>query len=573
MAVLTSGATASIINNVVIGSGRSSGGRGGSNYEAEAAARLEELNSLYEKKDITVDELIELGIRNMYHTRKESTVKESIKFLNEAADLGSDYANYKLGMIYLNGVTHGEETVFESNKELAFKFFEKGVKNGDMYAEKELGLMHLRGEGCETNVDIGISLLTKSSDKGHRGSKYELGVLHYEGKVVPRDKPLSANFFKDASDRDKFPEKNGIGDEDFIIPMLNYHEKSDVNSRLAEMYLKGDGVEKSTKMCHHYGVTAAREGGGDGNRILGDLILEKNWHSPHSAYDASEQYQDGIRRGAIKCYGSLGDLYNRNAFHYFRSSKAHQNAFQLYSTGSDKGDGYCTRKMADMLMDGRGVEQNITKAIALYEKAVSQGDKLAGEILGDMYFHGNNVSQSVENAAKWYSQSDTPTAFNKLALIHYNGDNKPEAAKCFQESGKEGHIDSKFAFAVMLDKGDGIEINKKQAAIEYKELADVGHISSQYNLGMLKLKGQGLETNKVEAANLFQTASSAGHMKARYKLGAMLINGDGIKKDKDNGFLLIQSSAESGYSKAKDFMSSNKARQQINKNAGQSMEM
>ena len=420
------------------------------------------------------------------------------------------------------------------------------------------------------DVDKYLSTLKELSDTGDRDAKHKYGVLLYEGEIVPQNKPEAAKLFKEIADSVK--PHNPIYMKNSVIPLTydNQYDASKSQYMLAQMLLNGDGIPMDKESSEHYAVAAAKRNHPDAIKMVGDLRAKG--FSAIDKEEAEAAYITAINKGSMKGYEGLGDMYNRNSFFYFRESKAHEKAFGYYNEGSINGDGACSRKMAYMLMNGRGVDQDIPRAIKLYEKAVSQGDKLSAEILGDMHLHGNNVPESAEMAAKWYSQSDAPTALTKLASIHYGNQNKPEAAKCFEKAGNNGQVESKFAFAVMMDKGDGIEMNKKQAAIEYKELADDGHISSQYNLAILKLKGQGVETNKSEAANLFQTASSAGHMKARYKLGVMLINGDGIKKDKDNGFLLIQSSAESGYGKAKEFMQSKKAKT-IDKDSGKSAGM
>ncbi len=69
---------------------------------------------------------------------------------------------------------------------------------------------------------------------------------------------------------------------------------------------------------------------------------------------------------------------------------------------AEKGDAKAQYQLANMYMDGKGVEQNITKAIQLYELSADQDYNEAQQYLGVIYDKERGASRDDVKARKWY---------------------------------------------------------------------------------------------------------------------------------------------------------------------------
>jgi hypothetical protein len=67
-----------------------------------------------------------------------------------------------------------------------------------------------------------------------------------------------------------------------------------------------------------------------------------------------------------------------------------------------KGDAKAQYELANMYMDGKGVEQDFTKAVQLYELSANQGFVDAQHYLGVIYDKGRGANRDDARARKWY---------------------------------------------------------------------------------------------------------------------------------------------------------------------------
>lgn len=82
-----------------------------------------------------------------------------------------------------------------------------------------------------------------------------------------------------------------------------------------------------------------------------------------------------------------------------------EKAYQYYELAADRGDSTSIVNCAEYLLEGKGVEQNIDKALSLYQGIIdSDGHDTpkAAYILGSMYETGEYVEQNLEKAREYY---------------------------------------------------------------------------------------------------------------------------------------------------------------------------
>lgn len=91
-------------------------------------------------------------------------------------------------------------------------------------------------------------------------------------------------------------------------------------------------------------------------------------------------------------------------------------AFAVCKKAADAGDPKAKSYLAEMYGYGKGVEQDLNKALKLFESAALDGVGSAQLALGNAYYYGREVVlQDFPEAAKWYEEA----ARNGIASAQY----------------------------------------------------------------------------------------------------------------------------------------------------------
>lgn len=77
------------------------------------------------------------------------------------------------------------------------------------------------------------------------------------------------------------------------------------------------------------------------------------------------------------------------------------------------------------------------------------------------------------------------------------------SVECIKSLADNGDVNSMFNYAMMLEKGNGIEVDLKAASKYYKMAADNGHLDSMYNYAQMLFNGTGISVDKKEAAKYY----------------------------------------------------------------------
>ena len=119
-----------------------------------------------------------------------------IKYLKESADLGYEFAVYKLGKYYMNG---------EYVKKNLHKVEELLLKVSNMdncYAQYRLAKLYLDNNGGLFDSDKGLDYLFKSASNGYKYALYQLGKIYYNGKYVEKDINKAILYLISAAEKD-----------------------------------------------------------------------------------------------------------------------------------------------------------------------------------------------------------------------------------------------------------------------------------------------------------------------------------------------------------------------------------
>ena len=134
------------------------------------------------------DELLSYRIGTMYLEGKGTQVDydKAIMHFQDAADLGSAYASYKLGQIY------EQEEAVPTDQNMAQKYYAAALNRFVAMEEKSdevyhrIGTMYLKGRGTEINYEKAASFFKAAAEQGNTMSMYQIGKLYTENYADQR---------------------------------------------------------------------------------------------------------------------------------------------------------------------------------------------------------------------------------------------------------------------------------------------------------------------------------------------------------------------------------------------------
>ncbi|CAJ1353373.1 unnamed protein product, partial [Effrenium voratum] len=93
---------------------------------------------------------------------KQAEVQQEIAQLEERAAAGEADAQFRLGQVFRKGRQAEQDLV------RAFQLIYDASQQDHMRAQYVLGLMLIRGEGCEEDVDLGVSFVLMAAEARSR---------------------------------------------------------------------------------------------------------------------------------------------------------------------------------------------------------------------------------------------------------------------------------------------------------------------------------------------------------------------------------------------------------------------
>ena len=119
--------------------------------------------------------------------------KETVKWWRKAAEQGSIYAQYQLGLM-LGG--HREGKGMPQDYAEAAKWFRRLAEQGSDAGQYELGVMYYEGKGVPQDyAEAAKWFRRKPAEWGYGDARYYLGVMYEKGKGVPQDYVLAYMWF------------------------------------------------------------------------------------------------------------------------------------------------------------------------------------------------------------------------------------------------------------------------------------------------------------------------------------------------------------------------------------------
>lgn len=152
------------------------------------------------------------------------------------------------------------------------------------------------------------------------------------------------------------------------------------------------------------------------------------------------------------------------------------------------GDPKALYEIGNRYAEGRGTQEDMTRAAEWYQKAADQGLAPAQYRIGNLYEKGVGIERDVKAAKTWY-----------------------------QLAAGQGNASAMHNLAVLNAMGADGTTDNDSAARWFAEAAEFGVKDSQFNLGILAAKGVGMKQNLEEAYKWFALVAKAGDKDAADK--------------------------------------------------------
>lgn len=123
---------------------------------------------------------------------KERDIEKAIKCFTAAAEDNNEYAQYRLGNIYLQ----------DKNDEFAaVMWYEKAAKAGNAFAKYKLGCVFVDPDKKSFDIEKGIKYLKECADvDNNEFAQVKLGFLYLKGDVTGKDRETARKYFEKAAE-------------------------------------------------------------------------------------------------------------------------------------------------------------------------------------------------------------------------------------------------------------------------------------------------------------------------------------------------------------------------------------
>lgn len=302
---------------------------------------------------------------------------------------------------------------------------QQAAANGDTAAQLKLAHAYENGDGVPKDAVQAAAWYRKAAEQGNAEAQNSLGVMYLLGEGVDENKQLAVQWYEKAS-------RQGNADAMF---------------NLGAAYYNGDGVQIDDDLSYAWFLLAKEAGNSQAASAVARAETQlSRW-----------QITDGYKRVAQLCEDGGYAPKNEAA------------AASWWLKAATRGDSEAKIALAKMLLDGRGVAQDFSRARDLC-KQVAKLDEPDGQYcLGYIYQRGLGVPANAKTAKGWY---------------------EPAAAR--------GNVASIRALAQMDEAGEGAKVDLVGAAALYARLAVANDNGALRDIVRLKSQMTAEQWKKVE---------------------------------------------------------------------------
>lgn len=544
-----------------------------------------DLLPLAHSKRILDDQEAEPSFSRGIKAYEQKNFQLAIRELNVAAELGHRLAQFKLAVMYLDGI--GEP----SNHQLAYHWFHRAAEQGDADSLNKLGWMCEAGFGVERDQARAVNWFRQAAERGHLEAQFNLAVKYDNGEGVAQNHAEAARWYRLAAEQ-------GLADARFF---------------LAQALEFGEGVPKNIEEALDWYILATEQGHPSAKVTLwGHALAERyvpedevekvfierlgvEMQYPLAEYKYA--YRLFVGEGVSKCVETSLDLYHKAAIKGFGPARAHLvliyslefegvdyvkldpawetqefvselfdlkprwmylesgatsvedvTEFREHRLGAEGGEEDSISDLACDYYFGIGTLENNEKALEWLRKGVAINDVYCNYLYGSMLKYGIGTSRDEKNALlhlKKAAKGGHAGAGHLVAetLLEGESDLKKvkQAIKLWEGFAKKGDVDSQFSLGYIYSVGEHLPVDRQKAVSWYSKAADQGHTAALFNLGIKFEHGLGVDKDHQRALTLYRSSADGGGIRACEELSKIYLKGRlGEQSTKDSDYWSAQ---------------------------------
>ena len=279
-----------------------------------------------------------------------------------------------------------EEMQTEDNEKLL-----RGVQKGDIKCMNQLAMAYIKGIGRMADLTKAFSLLKKTADLGDAEGLYYLGLFYGTGDVVSQDYTLSTHYLQKSADQGYADalyalgqyKQFGFGCNIDWKGALNYYKDAankgcaDAAYMMGDLYDRGEhGVKKDDKESFKWFLKAAELNHTLAVRHVISYVI-RAYHDGLISKGGKKDYLYWVKKG-FKL--GIPEVYLQVGF-YLHQDKEYESAFIALSAASEAGMTKANYTLAQMLINGQGVERDIDRAIEYLRDGAYANDESCLDLL------------------------------------------------------------------------------------------------------------------------------------------------------------------------------------------------
>lgn len=273
-----------------------------------------------------------------------------------------------------------------------------------------------------------------------------------------------------------------------------------------------------------------------GERALARAYLEPALIDPRlSAGERSRAYY-------IRGYSFYADGYFNSA------AKDYHHALEF-----DPGNPVVLSAVAQLHLEGLGVDRNPALAVNLFQQAADAGLPEGQLRMGYLYTQGIWVEQDLDEARRWFALAAAGGSAQAMLQMAQTW-RRPWAERPDAQAALEwlerahgaGAVDALAIAGFMFENGEFGTPDPAQARARFEAAAAAGSGLASAKLAHLYLAGEGVPQDDARARALFQAAAERGHPAGFMGLAYLYESGTGVPEDPGQAHAWYRRAAEAG---------------------------
>lgn len=409
-------------------------------------------------------------------------LKEARQLIHTAVEIKTEGENYF------------SDTLFGESAEI----LNKEIENGNPLAAFELAECYKKGYFGKTNIGLAQDYYQKALT----GFINQLESDDWLQNLIAKDELRNLRRKMSQSEYEKRLQRieNKISNDIRMEDYLNY--------KVGCMYIDGNGVEPNIELGIEYlkQSNSAFAKYKVGSLYYGDEGVEQNYQLAFEYFEGACN-TEGQEPMPYALY-NMAEMIERKAVTEtdYKASDLYRIAFEHYVTDDEKSpDSKTEYRIASMLLDGKGVETDLEKAIDYFKQSAEKGHQYAQYTLGKIYL------------------SDEYGVYDFSAAVSY-----------LEQSAEQGNQYAQYTLGkIYLSDEYGVE-DVDMAIMYLTQSAEQDNQFAQYTLGVIYSDEEFEGADRDLAKEYFTKSAEQGNEYAQYKLGKLLI--DEVAADGSYGF-------------------------------------